>query len=238
MIKKARGKGKTMRSIGFGISISLIIGIGIAGINSFPATSQVRTSPVLIKELTPTAPFDKVQATQAIGQGTSTIRGSACAGSRGAIFEAPGRQVYLFPVTPYLEEWVKLMRKAKPDERLTMSPEVFATRMETVTNSQARFEFPQMKPGKYFLYMNFDFDQAMYNDVLVNRRNTGYYIINDYERQNFLVRHNYVLEKFVTVEKDEQTVKISLSPHFHFTLNPNYYRTHGQSAVLGCKSIF
>lgn len=81
-----------------------------------------------------------------------------------------GIEVSLFPVTPYLEAWLKLKKRreggftarhrrlnSRNPTRVMMSSEAVAVRRIALADHQGRFSFPNLKPGRYLLHAFMDF---------------------------------------------------------------------------------
>lgn len=105
--------------------------------------------------------FNKKIAENALNKGNSRIRGTAFVNTGGLIMQnkqyAKNKTVVmLFPVTDYFQEWYEL-KKSKKNAHVMMLPEAFAYHLETTTDEYGNFEFPQMKPGKYYLESTVDY---------------------------------------------------------------------------------
>lgn len=69
----------------------------------------------------------------------------------------PGTQVVLYPLTPYLEEILKLRKN--PRSQASLSPEAFSCRILTWTNEEGEFEFRDLQPGSYYIEARVSFVQ-------------------------------------------------------------------------------
>lgn len=170
--------------------------------------------------LRPAITFDSLQAKQALGLGTATIKGVA--------FTRPTNQglgiktgkkilankitIYLFPVTPYLAEYFRLKQLENPKKLkyAYFDPAFFYYRLTAVTNSAGEFTFPQMKPGKYYLTGSLEwYETGVYNKYT----GSGYY---GYGRTDYYTpqqyRNNYVepLEKYVEIKTEGQVLEVKL----------------------------
>lgn len=165
------------------------------------------------RQMFPLTSFNAELAKTQLATGSSTIRGRACSVKEGLIFEAANVTISLFPVTPYLEEWYRLRDKEEgKNTSVYMSNEASKYRIDVVTDSEGKFQFREMKPGKYFLHTIFSFNQAKSANVYVGRGNNGDGSVTDYYRQeDYIVPRSDRLEKFVEVKKEGDTVKITLS---------------------------
>lgn len=172
----------------------------------------------------PEAVFDSLQARAALAEGTGTIRGVAYTKPRtkfgykaplGAKIKANRITIQLFPVTPYLEEWLSLRKKrenAKKRIHVYMSSDAYRYRLEAVTNSDGKFTFPKMKPGRYFLTAIMGYDEVQNYNVYTGSGYSNYGGQIDYYEQRQMVRgHSERLEKFVDVKEDGQIVEVKLN---------------------------
>lgn len=160
--------------------------------------------------LEPQAAFDAAAALEAIGRGTSSIQGAACAYHDNLQFPAAHQKVYLLPLTPYLEEWLQLRKQSHRARIAPLSNAVFEARVETQTDNKGRFRFPAMKPGRYYIVVPFAFNQAKSRDVYAGSGHDAYGSVAYYQRQDYTVGHNDQLEQVVQVKRDGQTVKTAV----------------------------
>ncbi|CAN7587704.1 carboxypeptidase-like regulatory domain-containing protein [Pseudoxanthomonas sp. LjRoot143] len=183
---------------------------------AWPAAAQLRTSPKVdtrpqVEEVQPQIAFDKAQAVAALDKGNASITGVACSYHDGYVYLADNTQVMLFPATPYLDEWVRLRKKDQRNRVVTMSDDAYATRVETETDAKGNFRFQEMQPGRYYLFMQFAFNQAMSRDVYAGTSNTGYGAVNHYQRQDYTVARNDEMIKDVEIKPGDTTVKTALT---------------------------
>ena len=156
----------------------------------------------------PKAAFDAAQAKTALAKGSSNIKGRACTIKDGLIFNAANVRISLFPVTPYFEEWYKLRKKEEDrNTAVYMSDEAGKYRIDVVTDSEGRFQFTEMKTGKYFLQGVFSFNQAKSKVIYTGSDEYTDY----YRRENYAIPRSDRLEKTVEVKKGGDVVKITMS---------------------------
>ena len=188
------------------------------------ADAQVRYSDALVppaptaNEILPRAHFDAGAARDALARGHSTIRGIACAyKSRlnrvNPPFPASNRAVHLFPASAHLAEWVQLRkRKRAHDEVVLMAPEAFDARVEGRTDGDGRFEFTEMKPGRYYLYLPFDFSESVVRNEYVGSARASDGSSAAFFRPGVAsIAHSEVLERIVEIKRDGDVVDISLT---------------------------
>ncbi|MGY1458201.1 hypothetical protein ACW5F0_06065 [Luteimonas sp. A534] len=180
------------------------------------AHAQVRVSPGVAdarqeRVIEPGIRFDKAAALHALEPGNSTIQGTACWTGTRTGTRASNVPILLLPVTPYLEELVRLRKKARRGEAVLQSEELLKTSIATFANDKGRFQFTDLKPGRYYLYAVVDFTYARTHDAY---RGTGQHsrgTVHYYSPETV----NYVgggeIEKFVDVKKDGDVVRTSLT---------------------------
>lgn len=165
------------------------------------------------------ASFDTLAARAALAEGTGTIKGVAFTRPGKAIYGKAGKRIYankikilLFPVTPYLLEYLDLKKKenAKKLKFAYISPQAWYYRLEAVTNSDGEFTFPKMKPGKYYLegVLNW-YASGTYNKY-TGSGYSDYGTTNYYTPQYYRVDHADLLTRFVDVNADGEVVDVKL----------------------------
>lgn len=100
--------------------------------------------------LRPSMDFDASQARAALEPGTNGIAGAACA-YYGGNWVYPS-SVILLPLTPYLAEYLRLVKKARATDQVYANPEMSEIRLVGQTNSKGQFRFADLKAGSYYLY--------------------------------------------------------------------------------------
>lgn len=115
------------------------------------------------KVITPQVAFDFKQASEMLNTGTAQLKGSVYydtrppllnLGNKGElVYARMGVFVTLYPLTTYLEEYLKLKKKNKRGKTLAaISREANSFRLETKIYSQTgQFTFFGLKPGKYYI---------------------------------------------------------------------------------------
>ena len=202
----------------------IIAALFISGISN-AVSAQVRTSPtpkskVEIEVLYPEITFDEKAAKSALGRGTSTISGEACAFKDGRFYIAKNIKVSLFPVTPYFEEWYKLRKKKEgKNTAVYMSAEAYKNRIDTQTNADGKFQFTDMKPGKYFIQAIFDFTQTKTQSVYAGRVEGVFSSARVYRNETYRVAKRRRLEKTVELSKPGEVEKITMKSGFSGLMN-------------------
>lgn len=131
-------------------------------------TSVIAQKPSGLKVVTPQAPFDFKVAADMINIGKSSIKGKAFFETRAGIirrkieddtYARPGSIITLYPVTPYMAEFLELRKRDKRGKQMaSVSREVHSFRLETKVYTQTGdFAFFGLQPGKYFIstYVNY-----------------------------------------------------------------------------------
>ena len=171
----------------------------------------------------PSIKFDSVQTRNALAEGKGKITGVAFTRPRSTYgANNPPRKILagkvkiqLFPVTPYFEEYYKLWRdksknNPKRNKYVYMDEKAIRLRLEAITNSSGEFTFPNMKPGKYYLWANVGYS-LNYNSKEYAGSGYNAYGTTDYYKQNSSNK-NYTdfLEAFVEVKSGGETVTVNL----------------------------
>lgn len=130
--------------------------IAVVGFNWMFANAQ---KPIEIMQ--PSIPFNDSVASKMLNGGTAQIKGIAYYEGRtligikseATVYAPAGTIVALYPLTSYLEEYLKLKKKNKEGKRIaTISPLAACYRIESKVFSQkGEFIIPGLKPGKYYL---------------------------------------------------------------------------------------
>ncbi|WP_338376685.1 toxin-antitoxin system YwqK family antitoxin [uncultured Flavobacterium sp.] len=169
--------------------------------------------------------FDKKDASKKLEIGTSTIKGVAFTRQdRGNMYAkkqlANKTLVFLFPMTDYLEEWLKLYKSKgeMPNTNIVMSEESFKYHLEVLTDEYGNFTFPKMKPGKYYIMCDIDFVGTGSYSVETGRTNYyngyGYYMgstpIYQSYFYNFDARNRESRE--INIEQNGQLIETKLKP--------------------------
>lgn len=198
----------------FGVAAACIIFFG-TWVNS--AYSQVRFSPTPVapeeqeRVIVPKTKFDKAVALLALEKGNSTIKGTACWRVEDLGSRAKNVPILLLPVTAHLEELIRLRKKAKQGEAVLQSPEVLKTSILTVADDEGRFQFTELKPGRYYLYAAFNFTQRDTENVYRGSASDGAYTVNFYSPETVQYGGGGEIEKVVEVKKDGEVVRTSLT---------------------------
>ncbi len=171
--------------------------------------------------------YDLPELKKQLQKGTATIKGSmyarprnANSGMKGFIgkAEAVNSMIYLIPYTDYVQDYIRLKNSSeKPKKKIfvKLHDEVYDMRIEGMTNNKGQFTFPNLKPGKYYLfgevrtshsvkkkyYSNGNIATNAYGQVIAE----GYSSYNDYSS-----RYDYV-DNIVEVTNDGQIVMANVS---------------------------
>lgn len=117
---------------------------------SLSITVQAQKTPEYVF---PTTPFDEVATTKLLDEGTNTIRGKAWViRKKKNFFPDKGDKILLYPVTPYITEFIELRTKNTKKKQAAMSKDAFIYRIEgKFTDYEGSFEFSNIRPGKYYV---------------------------------------------------------------------------------------
>ena len=136
-----------------GFKLILIFGVMVIAAS---ATGQSS-----VKVVQPKQQFDARRATAMLAEGKSQIVGVAYYEGRTllgirseeTVYAREGTIVSLYPLTPYLEEYLKLKGKNKEGKQIaSINAEAASYRVEVkIVNERGEFTFSRLRPGKYYL---------------------------------------------------------------------------------------
>lgn len=157
--------------------------------------------------------FDTSLAKKQLEKGTSSVRGILYKKTNklalvGGKQYGTGVKVTLFPVNDYFMSWYELRdKKENKKTNVYMSNEAYSYRLETTTDDFGRFEFKEMKPGKYFLQAFFTTTDYYNKDVVVG---TNSYGTKYYQNQRYSENKNHRNEKFIEIIKNNEIIEVDL----------------------------
>ncbi len=188
-------------------------------------SGQVRVSPTpnpnpKFKILMPTTKFDEKAAAEALKPGTSKIKGEVCSVSNGTFYSGADTGVSLYPLTPYLEEFLKL-RDDKEDKNTSVriSEEVYKMRIDTKTNNKGEFQFVDMKPGRYYVITLNAYTAYTSGTVRTGTVLSGVYSAGIYENRTYASDKKKLIDKIAEIKGENQTEKILLKSGFGGLMN-------------------
>lgn len=166
-------------------------------------------------------PFDVVQAKNALEKGTGAIKGVAyirrlpdgklaLVGNR---INASKITIILFPVTPYLLEYLEVIKKENPKKLkfAYIDSRAWSFRLEAITNSVGEFTFPNMKPGKYYLEGILPFSASGTYDVHTGSGYGNYGgKVDYYQTKGYTNTRYHKFSQFVEIKNDGETLEIKL----------------------------
>ena len=104
------------------------------------------------KTVSPVSNFDAAAVQKSLQEGNATITGTVLLKARNLSNTHIKQDVYLFPATPYFEEFLALKKKNR-QKKVIPSKEFLATKIAArISDEDGSFTFHNVKPGKYFLY--------------------------------------------------------------------------------------
>lgn len=166
-----------------------------------------------LNKLRPKSTFDAAAARRALEEGSGTIEGVACTVHAGVRTRAFGMPIALFPVTPYLHEFLELSRSAKEGrDQLDIDPAFFQHVLVGETNDNGAFRFSRLKPGRYYLTMTAGASIQRERDVVVGTYTNAYGSRTNITRKQPYVTHfGGVIYEFVEITQPGQTVRTTLA---------------------------
>lgn len=170
----------------------------------------------------PTLKFDSLQAKKALALGTGKIVGEAFTRKKNGygmkvLGKVPANkiQIQLFPVTPYFEEYYKLWsdkskNNPKKNKYVYMDKAAIRYRIDAITNSSGEFTFPNMKPGKYYMWASMNYSLSYNYNKYTGSGYDGYGRIDYYSPSSYNRDFSEFLEAFVEVKTEGETVEVKL----------------------------
>lgn len=171
--------------------------------------------------LTPKITFDIALARNALSKGTSTIKGVAFTRPRddrgrklpfGDKIYANRERIYLYPVTPYLLEYLELRKKEDARKlRFVYTDQNFSKYLFTsITNSDGEFSFPGLKPGKYYIESYLGWNQQGTYDEKVGYVSGSNSSADVYQTKRYSRLYEDLIYKFVEVTAGGEVIDIKL----------------------------
>ncbi len=195
---------------------TLLLAVIIIGGTQTNLFGQVRTSPTYEKPdkrkvLFPKTKFNAQAAKKALERGNGKIIGKACVYMNKRFYRPRGVRVSLYPATPYIREFFELRKKHSSKKTIVkFSDRAYKTRIDTRTNNRGEFQFTDMKPGNYIVYMAFDFNEIRYRREKAGSAVGVYGRTNVYRNKKYTIPRRRVFEENVQLKKDGETKKITL----------------------------
>lgn len=124
----------------------------------------------------PTAAFNEAEVALRMEDGNATIAGVAKLKKKGRTYYPwQGDRIQLYPVTPYLTEFLELQKKYRKGKKIaSMNNTVFSYHIEgRVLDNDGHFEFRDVKPGKYYIVTWIDYEKS-YQYKVQTGRETAY----------------------------------------------------------------
>jgi len=168
--------------------------------------------------------FDSIAAKNMLAIGKGKITGVAFTRARenknfgmktGPKIYADKLKIMLFPVTPYFNEYYALWKdKSKHNPKkntfVQMVPDAYRYRLEAITNSSGEFTFPDMKPGKYYIFSTLDYYTTHRGNQYTGSGYDNYGRIDYYQPYTYQKYDSEFLELFVEVKQDGEVVNVKL----------------------------
>lgn len=212
------------------LCVAVVVGLG--GCASPLQEANGRAANDQVVELRATTPFDVELARSALAPGKGQIVGTVFAvvnapnnynpGATAKEFKE-GVEVLLYPMTPYLQEFLELQkslssrpglfqrRRAPGQHKLVEDPNLRRYRLAARTDKYGRFAFKGLKPGQYHVTL-------LYKHVFYSKQNvrvatvSGYYdTAGVFQTQELSEPVEVVLNENVTLDSDGATEEISFS---------------------------
>lgn len=176
------------------------------------------------------AVFDREATERMMRGGTSVITGQAFAKDnksriRGAAifninprqFAPEGTVVTLVPWTPYFREWVEVSKVYARQGKKVELPQEARDMIRTahVTGNEGRFEFRDLGPGDFYMYVQFGYEQTHHRVDVVGYQHT--YVYGVHQGASAITEHSTygrnetaTIDKYITIRKDGDVVAVDL----------------------------
>jgi hypothetical protein len=143
-------------------------------------------------------------------EGNSTISGLTCGrGPKHEVLPAPNQTIFLFPYTPYVQEAISLLddnRNNLDSVNVVIDQRAFVARIEGTTNSEGKFQFTRIKPGRYLLMAPFSGSLTYAENRNVGGASNGYTTYQFWKTEDVTRTSTAFLQADITVDKDGDTV--------------------------------
>ena len=144
-----------------------------------------------VKIISPKLPFDEATTRNMLETGNINIQGvlytrTASDGSDAPLLNggakavpAANQRVHLYPVTPYYEEFIGLVKKYRfyrGKQKISIEPDIRVHELHyyAQTDEYGRFTFYNMKPGRYMIYADKQV-RGSYNEMVATGRSVSDY---------------------------------------------------------------
>ena len=156
----------------------------------------------------PASRFDASKAKFIFEKGGASISGRACSNKEGQVYYAKWISITLYPVTPYLEEWIDLRKKNKnKNTSVFMTQEASKYAVLIQSNENGEFTFEGLAPGKYYLEAYFDFTVHKTVNVYDGYQREGPVMVHYWSKRHVQDNYDERLQKFVEIKQDGENVK-------------------------------
>lgn len=210
----------------------LAAAIGLTACASPLEEANRRAANERVTEVRATTPFDAASARAALGPGKSQIVGTVYAvenapksydpGATAKVFKE-GVQVYLYPMTAHLREYLALRkeldsppslfkpRRGPGQHTLVASDEMMKVRREARTDKFGRFSFNNIKPGDYHVTLQYKHTFHSMQNVRTATVVGQYDRAGVYETREFSEPVEALMFENVTVGRDGSSEEVSFS---------------------------
>lgn len=171
----------------------------------------------------PTLKFDSLEVKKALALGKGKITGVAFTRVKNGYGMKTGQKVLankikiqVYAVTPYFQEFYDLWKdksknNPKKNRYVYMDKNAYKYRLEAVSNSSGEFTFPDMKPGRYYLWATLDYYRTYnYEKYTGSGYSTSGNRVDYYSPSAYNKNFSDFLELFVDVKTDGEVVVVKL----------------------------
>lgn len=172
------------------------------------------------KTVSPTSSFNAAVAAQNLKEGNATIKGIVVLKAKKRTGTNIKQEIYLFPATPYFEEFLSLKKKNKKKKVVTNEEFLSAKRSAKINDETGKFIFSNVKPGNYYLYTelyllgsksgSFKVGNQQWGIYNSGGNRVGGYTTPIYENKTWMTSKLNIIYKDVSVSDNQQIINIEL----------------------------
>ncbi|MBN8648078.1 MAG: hypothetical protein J0L55_09000 [Caulobacterales bacterium] len=217
----------------FAIAIASFSCINVANAQSVLREMNEKAQQNEVKIISPKLPFDEATTRNMLETGNINIQGvlytrTASDGSDAPLLNvgakavpAANQRVHLYPVTPYYQEFIGLVKKYRfyrGKQKISIEPDIRVHELHyyAQTDEYGRFTFYNMKPGRYMIYADKQV-KGSYNETVATGRSVsdfnpyyGQVGVTKYENQTRYWSAIAYAEKFIELKPDDKVLEIDV----------------------------
>ncbi len=215
------------------IAIAAFSFVNIANAQSVLREMNEKAQQDEVKIISPKLPFDEATTRNMLETGNINIQGvlytrTASDGTDAPLLNggakavpASNQRVHLYPVTPYYEEFIGLVKKYRfyrGKQKISIEPDIRVHELHyyAQTDEYGRFTFYNMKPGRYMIYADKQV-RGSYNEMVATGRSVSDYNpyygqvgVTKYENQTRTWTATAYAEKMIELKPGDKVFEIDV----------------------------